>query len=1065
MTSFSKIIITAVLLVLSFCVNAQFYNGSQMTFGKNRVQYKDFFWRYFRYEDFDVYYDQEGRELAEYVAQKVPVIMQEVSQTYQMNYSKRIIFIVCNSLQDFKQTNIGLGSSITENNIGGVTQIVDNKVVVYFNGNHHNLFQQLKKGIAELYINNFLFGVDNYREIISNSTISEFPHWFVSGFIQFMAEEWTPEIESHIRNGVFSGTYNNMYKLQDRDAAYAGLALWNYISEVYGTEQVGNIVYLTGVIKDVNQSFELLLGKNVSQLVEEMNEYYIMQFSKNKQDSNLLPGETIQLPFRLRNHSISSISISPYGEYISYVTEKEGRVDLWVYTVANQKHSHIKRFSHKLGQITDKSYPSIGWHPSGKSLAYTYQDEGDVFFRMHVLETDELIERKFVLFDKVLHFSFSADGSKIVFTGVSRGQSDIYTYSIPAYKTTRITNIPADDLYPSFIQDDSRIMFTSNRCENNSVNSFMYDDFDMYTISVNGDNITRITNNDSYTELQPQEFKSGTYMYISNKTGIQSLYLTIRDSVIQSIDTAIHYTQVTTNKQVSCSNNEHVLQYDLCEAEEIVAVLQTYKGNKTIQIVPYDSLQSECETQKTTYAPRIQKYGERIDSTMLYAYSHDSLERIDYTDYNFDYEKFPYSLFVDSVLRVDSIQKKYETTHTYKTNFYVNQVVNQVDFGFMNASYQKFTGYEFQYVPRLNIALKFGVVDLFEDYRLTGGARFYGDLNSSELLFSLENLKERIDKQYVYHRQSLLSYNDNFSYIKTFDNHLKVVFSYPFDEVQSIRITPGIRYVKDVELSAGNLSSLRAEPVHEVWSEIKCEYVFDNTLFKGINLYNGTRVKVFAELFEQIDTQPDYLFVFGVDGRHYQKIHRNILFASRFAYSFSFGTSPLLYYLGGVDNWINISTEQTKFNNTIEYDRNVDWAYQAVGVNMRGFRQNIRNGPSFALSNNELRVPIVSYLFNRPISSSFFENLQIIGFFDLGAAWYGVYPGATENAYNYSVFGSLEEGPVEVEVEEMRSPFVFGYGYGIRSRLYGYFLRLDWAYGKDYGETQKMIYLSLSLDF
>ena len=54
------------LLFAGFEATGQFYNGLQMSFGKNRVQYWDFYWSYYRFEKFDTYFNEYGRELAEY---------------------------------------------------------------------------------------------------------------------------------------------------------------------------------------------------------------------------------------------------------------------------------------------------------------------------------------------------------------------------------------------------------------------------------------------------------------------------------------------------------------------------------------------------------------------------------------------------------------------------------------------------------------------------------------------------------------------------------------------------------------------------------------------------------------------------------------------------------------------------------------------------------------------------------------------------------------------------------------------------------------------------------------
>jgi hypothetical protein len=73
------------------------------------------------------------------------------------------------------------------------------------------------------------------------------------------------------------------------------------------------------------------------------------------------------------------------------------------------------------------------------------------------------------------------------------------------------------------------------------------------------------------------------------------------------------------------------------------------------------------------------------------------------------------------------------------------------------------------------------------------------------------------------------------------------------------------------------------------WGSGRLEYVFDNTLNTGLNLYNGTRLKVFGEYYKQIDKSNTGMVIVGTDIRRYQKIHREIIWANRFAAGSSFG--------------------------------------------------------------------------------------------------------------------------------------------------------------------------------
>jgi hypothetical protein len=61
-------------------------------------------------------------------------------------------FVIYNSQNHFKQSNIGLVGD-NQNNIGGVTRIVGNKVFLYYEGDHQKLDAQIKSGISNAIIN------------------------------------------------------------------------------------------------------------------------------------------------------------------------------------------------------------------------------------------------------------------------------------------------------------------------------------------------------------------------------------------------------------------------------------------------------------------------------------------------------------------------------------------------------------------------------------------------------------------------------------------------------------------------------------------------------------------------------------------------------------------------------------------------------------------------------------------------------------------------------------------------------------------------------------------------
>nr|MDA3779060.1 hypothetical protein [Bacteroidales bacterium] len=431
----------------------------------------------------------------------------------------------------------------------------------------------------------------------------------------------------------------------------------------------------------------------------------------------------------------------------------------------------------------------------------------------------------------------------------------------------------------------------------------------------------------------------------------------------------------------------------------------------------------------------------------------------------FENEKPLYKHKYEGFVEDNSLFKrfKFPEIRIYQKTFFAKELVNQVEFNFLNSSYQTFTGGAVYFIPGINGLFKIGIDDLFEDYKITAGIRFSADFNSNEYLISFENLKHKIDKQYIYHRKSYKNITNTFI-SKTKTNELFYISKLPFSQVSSIRGTVSGR-IDNSTFLATNIQNLQKKDIYKLWFGVKGEYIFDNVFSKGINLYNGTRLKIFGEYYKQINKWKSDLFVLGADVRNYIPIHKEMIFASRIAASTSFGHNKLIYYLGGVDNWTNFSKNTPSFIplSEVRIDESENYAFQSIATNMRGFPQNIRNGNSFALINTEIRWPFVQYFSNYPISSAFWSSLQMVGFFDVGTAWSGLTPMSGENAYDKNI---VNNGPIKVILDSQRDPIVAGYGCGLHAQILGYFMRFDWAWGIENGEIYPaLFYFSLNLDF
>ena len=298
----------------------------------------------------------------------------------------------------------------------------------------------------------------------------------------------------------------------------------------------------------------------------------------------------------------------------------------------------------------------------------------------------------------------------------------------------------------------------------------------------------------------------------------------------------------------------------------------------------------------------------------------------------------------------------------YKVNFTTDYVVTQLDNSFLNQSYQRFAPGIYYSNPGFNSLIKFGIIDLMEDYRVIGGLRFPANFNINEYMVCYENLKNRHDKKYLVSRQTFTRfYEDRVDKIQTYDGKYNLKF--PFSEVASLRATANIRVDRNITQSTDQFT-LGIPNATDYWGGFKLEYVYDHAIPLGLNLYRGLRMKFWGEAYREIFESKTDLFTLGGDIRQYTWIWRNMVWANRIAGSTSFGNRKLVYYMGGVDNWL-----LPRFDNSIQIDPNNDYYFQTIATPVRGFYQNARNGNSFAVINSELRIPIIKMLSWKPMKS------------------------------------------------------------------------------------------------
>lgn len=1074
-------------LLLSPGIFAQFYNGSQMPFGKSRVQYGDFLWTYYRFEDFDTYFYLNGKELAIYTARYARQIQPELESLLETRMTDKIVFIVFNSLTDLKQSNIGLMSE-QQYNIGGITHIIDNKVFIYFDGNYANFEKQIRAGMAKALIDQSIYGGSVGRQI-TNSTLMTMPPWFIDGLVSYLAEEWNTVIDNAVRDGMVSGRYKKFNHLKGDDAIYAGHSIWKYIADKYGKQSIPNIIYLSRVSRNVETGFLYVLNISFRNLIKEWYDTTREQY-QNSDQGRFLP-QTAALQKKVKKMvKYDRVRISPDGKYVAWISNEAGQAKVWLYNNQSGKRKVIYRQGQRLDEKEDLTYPLFEFHPTSNLIGLITERKGEI--RFYQIDTDSRKKTwQFIYgFQKIIDFNYAHDGRNLAMSAIRKGQSDIFTFNIAAASAEQITKDIYNDLNPVFINNSKQIVFSSNRpgdtlSENPEITRpGLERTHDLFLFQTGSKNKTlrRITDTPFANEIQAVEYEKGFISYLSDESGIYNRYLASFDSVITHVDTIAHYRYFTrshgltnysrnilshhaSNSSGTIAEIVHSGQLMKVYSQEQVAARRTGPVNpdKTPymdkQLLAYSTLKHDApESPAPVKVPRKRQFISVYTGDPEMPVS-DSLVNLD--QYLLSGEGSSLAERIKSLRKEEGLEEfVVPKQRNYNVEYQINQLVNQLDFNFLNTSYQPFSGGggPIFLTPGLTAFFKAGLTDLLEDYRIVAGVRLDFNLVNNEYILSIANLKNRLDREIYFHRQSI-EQTSLYSIVRYRIHELHYILRYPLNPLLSLKGTASVRKDRAVFMSTDQYN-LRQPDVNKHWVSGKGELTYDGTRQLGLNLLDGMRFKLFGEYYQEIDGKDGFnnMAVVGFDIRHYLPIHRNFIWANRFATSTSFGHSKLIYYMGGVDTWLI-----PKFKSEAPIDYSQNYAYQTLATNMRGFYQNVRNGNSFAVLNSEFRFPVFNYLANRPLRSDFLNNFQLVAFGDLGTAWTGPNPYADENALFTRI---IRRGPLFITIREQREPLVGGLGFGARARILGYFLRADYAWGiEDMVINKPVFYISLSLDF
>ena len=828
---------------------------NMVEFGKNRVQYNRFKWSFYQSPNFNVHYNQNGLELAKFITQIAEQDLPEIEDFVEFSVQRRINIVVYNHYNDYKQSNIGLG--LEWPNAGGVTRLVNNKMVVYFNGDHNDLRRQIREGIARVLVETLLFG-DDIGEFAQNQALLDLPKWMTDGYISYVAESWSTQLDNQLKSAMLGYKYKNFYQFAFEQPKLAGHAFWYYIDEKYKRESVTYILYLSRLYKNINKATLSVCRKKLKRILKDFMQYNQNKYLQDIRGRKDIPSGKLTLLKEIGKKDYFRFQPNPNPKNNAYVfVQYKKGVSKVIYTESFFKEYVLwKSGIQNLEERPNPNYPLLAWDPKGTQIAIVVWQKGRLNLHMYnVLTKKKSITAQPLPFEQINDAQFMLDANTLIISGVKGGQSDIFIYKISENKTEQITNDIYDDLDASFVTFPNKtgILFSSNRpgpisvdgdtaLPRNRFNIFLIDNWNRTEFK----QISQLSHIPFGNARYPTQFNVNHFTFISDENGIGNRWAGFFNTKAAGLDTVyqvgeellrnpsikeLDSVMSVWNKQAPDS----IYTFRVTEDSAYTFPASNYQSSVLETRIAGDKGQvSEVNKQGTfkfIYKLKVDEnllkkrninaspteYVKRLFRLRKTA-SGESKERTDLTDSlsteksnelffetEFEAELFAKSDSASSLLNVTSPQEDMLSkmrVFRYQKKYFIDNLTTSFisNNALLINRFQPYSGatgpVQLGNNNSLNAMTRVGAMEFMEDYKFSGGFRMNYGFDDKEVFMRYDNLRRRLDWGATYYRSTrntALTNGGSFFDTRQLTNIYQGNISYPFNEVQSLRAIIGVR--------------------------------------------------------------------------------------------------------------------------------------------------------------------------------------------------------------------------------------------------------------------------------
>ena len=1004
--------------------------------GKNRIQYKSFDWEVMYTNNFEFYYNTNALNIAEIASSFLEEKFSELTNNIGHQPFKKTKVFIYNSEREKEQSNIGINeadeflfSNLSLNNRIIFKVAYNNDLNVFKN----NLIYEFNKVL----IRDLMHGNLSFAKRFGKVSFINIPEWFSNGAARYLAYGWDMEMDNVIRDYFLTKQKKSLNKISDEQSKYIGQSIWNYISVTYGKNTISNIINLTKIIRNPEKAISSSLGINYNNFIQNWSNYYYSSISNRYSRDELENSELNQV----NNYGkVIDLKKNLSGDFILFSAIKGNYKRLLLYSIKQKKFKVLDRI--KSSEINNSYF--LDWKDD-ENITYIKNLKGENNLITRNIYSNSKAYKSLYRFEKIYGFSFNSKQNLIALSATVNNQSDIYLLSANGDNFKKLTDDKYHDIYPSFLNNSTTVIFSSNRnsidLENiqSSENVSEYYNLYLYNLDTTSTQLYKLTNTLA-NNIKAKPLADNKVLYLSDIRGISNVFSLSIDGNSKQV------TDFSTN----------IINYYYDEIDKNLYFNNLYEGNIIARnISDFDISESRFGTQ-TSRVDYIQS--QRSNIKKREKTNRENIEE------NINFETTENFSFEGENKLKSSILKNIEINRDNR-----RRIGNKYKYSVIKNNFNSFLRIDPQ--EGLGTQVESDFIELFEDHKFYASAFLpFSSLKSSDIFTEYSFLKKRFDFRISFDRKVLFTEDsEKFIYHKYLYNQINFNISYPISEFSRFEIAPFYSTYKfndlDYRIFNNTPPSFLFYEKNNFYGYF-LNFMFNNTNKISYNLEKGTKLKVSFRNY-QTKNDTNSFKNFSVDLSHHQPISENIIFSSRLYYGNSFGENPYKYMLGGVKNSLIRKFEDKGVNDPLLVSNGFNNYNFIFGeyINMRGYDFNKFDGYKVLVLNSEFRIPLVKALTGLNVSSSFLNSLQVAGFFDLGSSWNINSPFSNKSDVNTWII--KEPGSVfQAEIENSKNPWLASYGISLRSFITDYYVKIDIAKPvEDYQVKDTKFHISFGYSF